>query len=443
MPYLPALAKTDPTLRDLIIAEEKRQWSKIRLIPSENYASKAVLEASGSVLTNIYSEGYPGKRYYEGQQITDQIETLAQERAKKAFGVDHVNVQPYSGSPANMAVYAAVMQPGDTIMGLALPQGGHLTHGWKVNFSGKLYHSSPYELDPKTEMLDYDQIWKQAKEVKPKLIVAGYTAYPRTILWDRFRQICDDVGAIFHADISHITGLILGGVHPSPFPMADTGITTSHKSLRGPRGAMMMCKAQYAQALDKAIMPGLQGGPHNQTTAAIAVAFQEAAQPEFKLYAAQIVKNAKALADQLLKHGFRLITGGTDNHLILFETFKSKGILGRDASRALDRAGIVANCNMVPFDTQTPMNPSGVRIGTPSVTSRGMKEADMIKIGDWIASVLSNAKDEVVLDRIAGEVAEFCESFPCPGMDPTNWTDDAGTAPTQKSAEKLAALTHA
>lgn len=433
MTYLPALQKTDPVLRDLIIAEEKRQWSKIRLIPSENYASHAVLEASGSVLTNIYSEGYPGKRYYEGQQITDQIETLAIERAKKAFGVDHVNVQPYSGSPANMAVYTAVLQPGDTIMGLALPQGGHLTHGWKVNFSGKIYHSAPYELDPKTELLNYDQIWKQAKEVKPKLIVAGYTAYPRTIHWEKFRQICDDVGAIFHADISHITGLILGGVHPSPFPMADTGITTSHKSLRGPRGAMMMCKAQYAQAIDKAIMPGLQGGPHNQTTAAIAVAFKEAESPAFKAYAAQIVKNAKALAEQLLKHGFRLITGGTDNHLILFETFKSKGILGRDASRALDRAGIVANCNLVPFDTQTPMNPSGVRIGTPSVTSRGMKEADMVKIGDWIDAVLTNAKDEAVLDRIAGEIAEFCQAFPCPGIDPMRWEDDGNSTPNRKT----------
>ncbi|MDD4628954.1 MAG: serine hydroxymethyltransferase, partial [Candidatus Peribacteraceae bacterium] len=423
MTYLPALEKTDPQIRDLILAEEKRQWNVIRLIPSENYASKAVLEASGSVLTNIYSEGYPGKRYYEGQQYTDQIETLAIERVKKAFGVDHANVQPYSGSPANMAVYTAVLQPGDTIMGLALAQGGHLTHGWKVNFSGRQYHSAPYELDPKTERLNYDQIWKQAKEVKPKLIVAGYTAYPRIIEWNRFREICDDVGALFHADISHITGLILGGVHPSPFPMADTGITTSHKSLRGPRGAMMMCKAAHAAAIDKAIMPGLQGGPHNNTTAAIAVAFKEAESPAFKAYAAQIVKNAKALAERLNKHGFRLITGGTDNHLILFETFKSKGILGRDASRALDRAGIVANCNLVPFDTQTPMNPSGVRIGTPSVTSRGMKEPEMAKIGDWMNEVLTHATDEAVLARIAGEVKEFCSSFVCPGIDPLNWKE--------------------
>jgi len=439
MTYLPALKKTDPRIRDLIIAEEKRQWSKIRLIPSENYASSAVLEASGSVLTNIYSEGYPGKRYYEGQQNTDQIETLAIERAKAAFGVDHANVQPYSGSPANMAVYTAVLQPGDTIMGLALAQGGHLTHGWKVNFSGRLYHSAPYELDPKTERLNYDAIWKLAKEAKPKIIVAGYTAYPRIIEWNRFREICDDVGAIFHADISHITGLILGGAHPSPFPMADTGITTSHKSLRGPRGALMVCKAQYAQAIDKAIMPGLQGGPHNQTTAAIAVAFEEAKQPAFKEYAAQIVKNAKALAEQLNKHNFRLITGGTDNHLILFETFKSKGILGRDASRALDRAGMVANSNLVPFDTQTPMNPSGVRIGTPSVTSRGMKEAEMRKIGDWINEVLMHSKEEAVLDRIAGEVAELCQSFPCPGINPQNWAEDGGIP---SNVKKQVALAH-
>lgn len=421
MAYLPALAKNDPKIRELIMAEEKRQWNTIRLIPSENYASTAVLEASGSILTNIYSEGYPGKRYYEGQQFTDQIESLAIERAKKVFGVEHANVQPYSGSPANMAVYHAVLQPNDVIMGLSLPQGGHLTHGWKVNFSGKTYHSAPYELDPTTEQLNYDAIWKQAKEVKPKLIVAGYTAYPRIINFAKFREICDDVGALFHADISHITGLIIGGVHPSPFPMADTGITTSHKSLRGPRGAMILSKAQFAQAIDKAIMPGLQGGPHNQTTAAIAVALEEATQPAFKEYAAQIVKNAKALAAQLNTHGFRLITGGTDNHLILFETFKSKGILGRDASRALDRAGIVANCNMVPFDTQTPMNPSGVRIGTPAVTSRGMKEAEMVKIGDWINEVLTNSKDEKVLDRIAGEVKELCASFPCPGIEPKNW----------------------
>ncbi|MEI8230661.1 MAG: serine hydroxymethyltransferase [Candidatus Peregrinibacteria bacterium] len=421
MTYLPALAKTDKRIRDLIIAEEKREWNKVRLIPSENYVSTAVLEASGSVLTNKYSEGFPGKRYYEGQQFVDQVENIAIERAKAIFGVDHANVQAYSGSPANMAVYHAVLQHNDVIMGLTLPHGGHLTHGWKVNFSGKTYHSAPYELDPVTEQLNYDMIWKLAKEVKPKMIIAGYTAYPRIINFAKFREICDDVGALFHADTSHITGLIIGGVHPSPYPMADTGITTSHKTLRGPRGAIILSKAAYAQAIDKAIMPGLQGGPHDHQTAAIAVALEEAAQPDFKIYAAQIVANAKVLAERLVHHGIRLISGGTDNHLILMETFKSKGILGRDASRALDRAGLETNANTVPFDTQTPMNPSGVRLGTPAVTSRGMKEAEMVKIGDWINEVLTHSKDEAVLDRIAGEVMELCQSFPCPGIEPKNW----------------------
>ncbi|MCA9371223.1 MAG: serine hydroxymethyltransferase, partial [Candidatus Peregrinibacteria bacterium] len=302
--YLPALQNTDPAIRDLIIAEEKREWDKMRLIPSENYASAAVMEATGSILTNKYSEGYAKKRYYEGQQFVDQVELLAIERAKEAFGMPHANVQPYSGSPANMAVYHAVLEHGDTIMGLALPHGGHLTHGWKVNFSGKTYNSVPYELDPETELLNYDKILEQAKEVKPKMIIAGYTAYPRTIDWQKFREICDEVGAYFHADTSHITGLILGGAHESPYPMADTGITTSHKTLRGPRGAMILCKEEHAEKIDKAIMPGLQGGPHNNTTAAIAVALKEASTPDFKAYAAQIVANAKALAGKLNSHGF-------------------------------------------------------------------------------------------------------------------------------------------
>ncbi|PIR48870.1 serine hydroxymethyltransferase [Candidatus Peregrinibacteria bacterium CG10_big_fil_rev_8_21_14_0_10_55_24] len=421
MTYLPALKDTDPEIRDLIIAEEKREWDKIRLIPSENYASTAVLEASGSVLTNKYSEGYPGKRYYEGQQITDIVETLAIERAKKLFGVEHANVQPYSGSPANMAVYHAVLEPGDAIMGLALPHGGHLTHGWKVNFSGKLYRSVPYELDPQTERLNFDKIREQALQVRPKVIIAGYTAYPRTIEWEKFREICDEVGAFFHADTSHITGLIVGGVHPNPFPIADTGITTTHKSLRGPRGAMILCKAQFAEKVDKAIMPGLQGGPHNHTTAAIAVALKEATTPEFKAYAKQIVANAKALADQLLTHGFRLVSGGTDNHLILFEVQKSKGIGGREAAKALDAAGIVTNCNTVPFDPNPPFKPSGVRIGTPAITSRGMKEPEMRKLGDWMSEVIEHADDAKVLARIAGEVRELCQSFPCPGIDPKHW----------------------
>lgn len=422
MTHLPALASVDPTVYDLIIEEEKREWDKLRLIPSENYASKAVNEASGSVLTNKYSEGFPGKRYYEGQQITDAIETLAIDRAKKLFGVEHVNVQPYSGSPANMAVYHAVLDHGDTIMGLALPHGGHLTHGWKVNFSGKSYNSVPYELNQETEMLDYDEIWKQAKEVKPKLIIAGYTAYPRTIDFEKFREICDDVGALFHADISHITGLIVGGVHPSPFPMADTGISTSHKSLRGPRGAFILCKEEYGEKIDKAIMPGLQGGPHNHTTAAIAVALKEAETKEFRAYAAQIVKNAKALAESLGGHGFRLISGGTDNHLILFETQLSKGIGGREAAKALDTAGIVTNCNTVPFDPNPPFKPSGVRIGTPAMTSRGMNEEDMVTVGNWMNDVIEHHDDEATLHRIAGEVKEFCAAFPCPGIDPKHWS---------------------
>ena len=324
MTHLPALAAVDPEIHDLIVEEEKREFRKIRLIPSENYVSNAILEATGSILTNKYSEGYANKRYYEGQQIVDTVELLAIERGKKLFGVDHVNVQPYSGSPANMAVYAATLERGDTIMGLDLPQGGHLTHGWKVNFSGKCYQSVPYELNPETEMLDYDKILAQAKEVKPKMIIAGYTAYPRAIDFTKFREICDEVGALFHADISHITGLIATGVHQSPFPMADTGISTSHKTIRGPRGGFILCKEDHSKAVDKAIMPGLQGGPHDHTTAAIAVAFHEAARPEFKVYAQQIVNNAKALAERLSSHGLRLVSGGTDNHLILFETQQIK-----------------------------------------------------------------------------------------------------------------------
>ena len=423
MSYLSALKNIDPEIRDLIIREEKREYEKMRLIPSENYASHAVLEATGSVLTNKYSEGYPKKRYYEGQQIVDLVEILACERAKKMFGVEHVNVQPYSGSPANMAAYRAVLKPGDTIMGLALPHGGHLTHGWKVNFSGSLYNSVPYELDPKTEMLNFDMIRSLAKECKPKMIIAGYTAYPRIIDWDKFREICNEVGAFFHADTSHITGLIIGGVHPNPFPIADTGITTTHKTLRGPRGAMILCKQEHAEAVDKAIIPGLQGGPHNHTTAGIAVALKEAEKPEFKEYARQIVKNAKTLAERLKNHGFRLVTGGTDNHLILMEVFESKGILGRDASSALDKAGIVCNANMVPFDKKTPFNPSGIRLGTPSITSRGMKEAEMMKLGDWINKAIANAADENALKRIEGEVRELCVQFPAPGIDPGKWED--------------------
>ncbi|MBU1123565.1 serine hydroxymethyltransferase [Patescibacteria group bacterium] len=421
MTYLPALKETDPEIRDLILLEEKREFEKMRLIPSENYASDAVKEATGGIFTNKYSEGYPNKRYYEGQQLTDQVEILACERAKKLFGCDHVNVQPLSGSPANMAAYRAVLKPGDTIMGLSLPHGGHLTHGWKANFSGSLYNSVPYELDPETEMLNFDMIRALAKEHKPQMIIAGYTAYPRTIDWTKFREICDEVGAYFHADTSHITGLIAGGAHPNPFPISDTGITTTHKTLRGPRGAMILCKQEHAEAVNKAIIPGLQGGPHIHTISAIAVALKQASQPDAQVYAQQVVKNAKALAERLLSHGFRLVTGGTDNHLILMEVFESKGILGRDASRALDKAGIVCNANMVPFDKNSPFNPSGIRIGTPSITSRGMKEAEMDKLGDWMNEVLSNIDNDAILKRIEGEVRDLCVSFPAPGIDPERW----------------------
>ena len=422
MPYLSALKETDPEIRNLILEEEKREWNKMRLIPSENYASDAVMEATGSILTNKYSEGYAKKRYYEGQQMVDQVELLAIKRVKETFNMPHANVQPYSGSPANMAVYHAVLEHGDTIMGLTLPHGGHLTHGWKVNFSGKTYNSVPYELDPETERLNYDKILEQAREVKPAMIIAGYTAYPRIIDFSKFREICDEVGALFHADTSHITGLIVGGVHPSPYPMADTGITTSHKTLRGPRGAMIVSQEKYAEKIDKAIMPGLQGGPHNNTTAAIAVALKEANTQEFKDYAAQVVTNAASLAETLNSHGFRLVTGGTDNHLILFETKESKGISGRDAAKALDKAGIVTNCNTVPFDTGSPFNPSGVRIGTPSITSRGMKETEMKKLGDWMSIAIDHANDDAKLASIASEVQELCKDFICPGIHPSNWS---------------------
>jgi glycine hydroxymethyltransferase len=320
-----------------------------------------------------------------------------------------------------MATYRAILKPGDTIMGLSLPHGGHLTHGWKSNFSGSLYNSMPYELDQETEMLNYDKIRELALEVKPQLIIAGYTAYPRIIDWTKFREICDEVGAKFHADTSHITGLIVGGQHPNPFPIADTGITTTHKTLRGPRGAMILCKEEYAEAVNKAIIPGIQGGPHLHTISGIAVALKESQAPEFKVYAEQVVKNAKALAERLLKHDFRLVSGGTDNHLILMEVFESKGILGRDASRALDKAGIVCNCNMVPFDKKSPFNPSGIRIGTPSMTSRGMKEAEMEKLGDWMNEAIANADDDALLKRIEGEVKELCQNFQCPGIDPSKW----------------------
>jgi glycine hydroxymethyltransferase len=411
----PSLSQVDPKIFDLIRAEERRQYEKFRLIPSENYVSRAVLEATGTVLTNKYSEGYAGKRYYEGQQNIDPIEELAVSRIKALFNAEHANVQPYSGSPANLAVYLAFCQPHDSVMGLALPAGGHLTHGWNVSITGKYFASHGYGVRRDDHRIDFDEVARLAKEHKPKIIWAGTTAYPRTLDFPRFREIADSVGAKLCADIAHIAGLVAAGVHPSPIGIADVVTSTTHKTLRGPRGGMILCKAEHQPAIDKAVFPGLQGGPHNHTTAGIAVAAQEASQPAFKLYAKHIVENAKALAEALLSKGFRLVTGGTDNHLILVD-LTPKNIPGKVAAKALDRAGIESNYNSIPFDPRKPFDPSGLRIGTPSITSRGMGPAEMVKLAAWMDQVVSSPEDEKVIERIAGEVKECCASFPAPGI---------------------------
>jgi len=411
----PELKDADPEIFELIQSEEKRQFSSLRLIPSENYVSRAVLDATGSVLTNKYSEGYPGRRYYEGQEFIDQVERLARKRAKAVFGADHTNVQPYSGSPANFAVYFALLEQGDTVMGMALPHGGHLTHGWKVSVTGKYFHSVQYGVNTKTGYIDYDKVRDLALKDRPKMIIAGATAYPRIIDFKAFREIADEVGAFFMADIAHIAGLVAGGAHPSPVPFADVVTTTTHKSLRGPRGAMIMCKKAVKKQIDKAVFPGLQGGPHNHTTAGIAVALREAATDDFKAYAAQIVKNAKALAEHLSAHDFKLVSGGTDNHLILMDV-TPKGTAGRDMAHALNTAGIVVNANTVPDDPRSPFDPSGIRLGTPAITSRGMKESDMQQVADWINKVALNVENEAVLNKIRAEVSEFTSQFTCPGI---------------------------
>jgi glycine hydroxymethyltransferase len=409
------LERTDPDIARLIQQEETRQFDSIRLIPSENYVSHAVLEATGSVLTNKYSEGYPGKRYYEGQEFIDPIESIARERAKHLFGADHANVQPYSGSPANLAIYYAFLEPGEKVMGMSLPHGGHLTHGWRVNFSARYYQSVQYTVDPVTHRIDYDQVRDLARKERPKLIFSGATAYPREFDFKTFGEIAKEVGARFVADIAHIAGLIVAGVHQSPITYADAVMTTTHKSLRGPRGAMILCKAEHAEAIDRAVFPALQGGPHNHTTAAIAVALQEASTPEFQAYGRQIVHNAKALAEALRSYGFTLISGDTDNHLILID-MTSKGVTGKQASRALAMAGIETNANTIPYDPRRPFDPSGVRIGTPAVTSRGMQEGEMQRIAAWINRVVSDVKHEAEHARIRAEVREFCRAFPCPGI---------------------------
>ncbi len=411
----PPLTERDPEIARLIRDEEIRETVKLRLIPSENYVSRAVLEATGSVLTNKYSEGYAGKRYYEGQQVIDQVEELACSRLRELFGAEHVNVQPYSGSPANLAVYLAFCQPHDVVMGLGLPAGGHLTHGSGVSITGKYFKSVPYGVGEKDHRIDFDGVRKLALEHKPKIIWCGTTAYPRVLDFAKFREIADEVGARLCADISHISGLVVGGVHPSPVGIADVVTTTTHKTLRGPRGGVVMCKKEFAKDIDRAVFPGLQGGPHNHTTAAIAVAAREAATPEFKRYAANIVANAKALAEGLLGKGFTLVTGGTDNHLILID-LTSKNVSGKTAAKALDKAGIVCNFNAIPFDTRKPLDPSGIRIGTPAITSRGMGNDEMLRLANWMAEVVAKPDDEKLLERVAAEVREMSAAFPPPGI---------------------------
>jgi len=381
------------------------------LISSENLPSKATLEALGSVFNDKYSEGYPGKRYYGGNKFIDVIENLAIERAKLLFGAEHVNVQPYSGSPANMEVYLAFMNPGDTLMGMRLDHGGHLTHGHKVSFTGKLFNAVQYGVNKETELLDYDEIEKIALEAKPKVIVCGTTAYPREIDFKAFHEIAQEIGAISMADIAHIAGLIVGGVHQSPFPYMDVVTTTTHKTLRGPRGAMIMCKEKFAKAIDEAVFPGMQGGPHDHVTAAMAVAFGEAQKPEFKDYAEQVVKNAKTLAESLMENGFRLVTGGTDNHLMVVD-LRNKGITGKEAEIVLDIAGISVNKNTIPFDPRKPFDPSGIRIGTPTVTTRGMKEEEMRQIGNFITEAIDSKGDRKNLEQIQQRVKELCQAFP-------------------------------
>ncbi len=411
-----SLGQKDPEIFRLIKEEELRQASKLRMIASENYVSKAVLDATGSVLTNKYSEGYSGKRYYEGQQLIDQIESIAIDRAKTLFGAEHVNVQPYSGSPANLAVYLAFLNPGDTFLGMTLSHGGHLSHGSPVNISGKYFHACSYSLEQKTDILDYNIVRKTARKVKPKIIIAGHSAYPRIMDFAKFREIADEVGALLWVDMAHFAGLVAAGVHPSPIPYADVVTTTTHKSLRGPRGAMILCKKEHAKAIDKAIFPGLQGGPHNHTTAAIAVALKEAMSKEFQECQQQTLRNAQALAAALIQRGFQLVTSGTENHLLLID-LSNKGLSGKTAARALDKAGIVLNANAVPFDTRKPFDPSGIRLGTPALTSRGFSEQEMETVAELIETVLSDINNQKIQQQCLATVEKLCKKFPAPGLE--------------------------
>jgi glycine hydroxymethyltransferase len=416
-PVIPHLFAADPEIARFVEAEARRQYEKVRLIPSENYVSPAVLEATGTVLTNKYSEGYAGRRYYEGQQVIDPVEELAIARAKELFGVAHANVQPLSGAPANLAVYLAFLNPGDTFMSLELAHGGHLTHGSPVSISGKWLHPVHYAVGRESGRVDMDEVRALARKERPKVILCGGTAIPRIIDFPAFAEIAKEVGAVLAADIAHIAGLVAGGAHPSPVGYADVITTTTHKTLRGPRGAMIMSTAEHAAAIDKAVFPGLQGGPHNHTTAAIAVALKEAAGPDFPGYARQIVANAKALAAALAERGFDLISGGTDNHLILID-LTNRGIGGKPAAQALDRAGIELNFNTVPYDPRKPWSPSGIRLGTPAITTRGLTEAEMPQIAAWMDQAIAAAADEAALDRIATEIAEMLSGYPMPGWAP-------------------------
>ena len=405
------LREVDPDIAEIIKLEGRRQAEGLELIPSENFVSEAVMEAAGSVLTNKYAEGYPGKRYYGGCEFVDRAEVLAIERAKKLFGAEHANVQPHSGSQANTAVYMSTLQPGDTVLGMNLAHGGHLTHGHPLNFSGRMYKFVPYGVTRETELIDYDEVDRLAREHKPKMIVAGASAYSRIFDFVRFAEIAKAVGALLFVDMAHIAGLVAAGVHPSPVPHADFVSTTTHKTLRGPRGGLVLCRAQYAKELDKLMFPGIQGGPLMHTIAAKAVCLKEAMEPEFRAYQEQVVMNARALAAAMAKHGFRIVSGGTDNHLFLVD-IQSRGLTGKDAQPGLDRAGITVNKNAIPFDPLPPMTASGIRMGTPAITTRGMREADMEKIAAWIAEVLMHLGDGEIETRVRGEIAVFTSQFP-------------------------------
>jgi len=406
-----SLQELDPEIHAAIQNEQRRQSTGLELIASENFTYRAVLEATGSVFTNKYAEGYPGRRYYGGCEFVDIVENLAIERARKLFGAEHVNVQPHSGSQANMAVYLTVLKPGDTILGMNLSHGGHLTHGHPLNFSGKYYRIVPYGVRKDSKVIDYDELARLAHEHKPKLIVVGASAYPRTIEFERIASVARETGAMMMVDIAHIAGLVAAGEHPSPVPFAEFVTSTTHKTLRGPRSGMVMCRESFAKDLNRSVFPEMQGGPLVHVIAAKAVCFKEAASEDFRTYVRQIVKNAKTLAKKLASRKFRIVSGGTDTHLMLVDVF-SKGINGKQAEEALDRAGITVNKNAIPFDQNPPLTPSGIRIGTPALTTRGMKEPEMEAIGDWIADVLDNIKEASVQQRVRSEVERLCEKFP-------------------------------